>query len=194
VGDWRLVAEGKPAAAGRAGRDPLMVGNNGLGTPVAGGRRRRVAAEGVIPVSSDRVAVRVAESPVKGKFLPVAAEPGKAVRVVCELESPRTGDFTAKLDGLPPRATAEPVAVPAGTRRVEFTVRVEATTPPGEHPSLVCELAGEVGGQKVVYRVGRGGVLTVNTPGGVKTDASGKPLSPLDALRQSEKKDAPKKP
>jgi hypothetical protein len=190
VGDWRLVAEGKPAVAARGRRDPLAA------VPMGMGRRPRRVAEGVIPVSSELVAVRVAESPVKGKFLPAAAEQGKAVKVVCELDSPapRSGAFTAKLDGLPPRATAEPVRVTADAKRVEFTIAVDATTPPGAHPSLVCELAGEVGGQKVVYRVGRGGVLSVNTPGSVKTDASGKPLSPLDALRQSEKKDVPKKP
>jgi hypothetical protein len=132
----------------------------------------------------------VAAPPVKGAFKPAGGEQGRAVKVVCELDSPGplAGAFTARLDGLPPRATAEPVAVKADAKRVEFTVALDPTTPPGTHPSLVCELAGEVGGQKVVYRVGRGGVLTVNTAGGVKTDAAGKPLSPLDALRQGEKK------
>jgi hypothetical protein len=51
----------------------------------------------------------------------------------------------------------------------------------------VCELVGEIAGQKVVYRIGRGGVFSVNAPGAVKTDPSGKPLSPLDALRQNQK-------
>jgi hypothetical protein len=97
------------------------------------------------------------------------------------------GTFTAKLDGLPPRAAAQPVEVRGGAKRVEFAVTADATTPAGAHDALVCELAGTVGGQKVVYRVGRGGVLKVDAPGAVKTDAAGKPLSPLDALRQQEK-------
>ena len=75
------------------------------------------------------------------------------------------------------------------TELVTFDVTVDPTTPPGATPSLVCELAGEVGGRKVVYRVGRGGVFTVNVPGGVKTDATGKPLSPLEALRLRRRSD-----
>ena len=107
---------------------------------------------------------------------------------------PPAGTLTAKLDGLPPRATAQPLAVSPGAGRVEFVVAVATTTPPGGHRSLVCELAGEVGGRQVVYRVGRGGTLTVQPPGAGKTDADGKPLSPLDALRQAQKKDTPDKP
>ncbi len=58
----------------------------------------------------------------------------------------------------------------------------------GTHDALILELAGTAGGQKVVYRVGRGAALKVDAPGAIKTDATGKPLSPLEALRQQEKK------
>jgi hypothetical protein len=78
--------------------------------------------------------------------------------------------------------------VKSGAKEIEFLVTVDATTPPGAHASLVCELSGTVEGQKVVYRIGRVGTLRIDAPGGVKTDASGKPLSPLDALRLEQKK------
>lgn len=76
----------------------------------------------------------------------------------------------------------------ADAKRVEFVVAIDATTLLGAHAALVCELSGAVSGQKVVYRVGRDGLLKVDAPGAVKTDAAGKPLSPLDALRLEQKK------
>jgi hypothetical protein len=80
------------------------------------------------------------------------------------------------------------VEVKAGAKELTFAVSVAADIPPGEHKSLVCELAGHRAGHAVVYRVGRGGSLKVSPPGSVQVDSKGKPLSPLDALRQAEKK------
>ena len=192
AGDWKLVMEVQVARAGRGSRDALSVGMNGLGTPppAGGGRRpRRKAVDGLPPVATELVGIKVTDPPAKGTFAPAAGEQGKTVKVVCNLDAaPPAGDFTAKLDGLPPRAAAKPVSVKAGAKAVEFEVSIDPTTPPGTHPSLVCELSGKVGGQSVVYRLGRGGVLKVDVPGAVKTDATGKPLSPLDALRLEQKK------
>jgi hypothetical protein len=184
LGRWELVAEVAIARSERINREE----NLGFGTP--GGRRSRRQAEGIPPVSSTLTAINVAEPPTKGVFEPVVVEQGKTTKVVCRLEgtSPLSGTFTAKLDGLPPRATTGPVEVNGDAKQVEFTVAVDATTPPGEYRSLVCELAGTVGRQKVVYRLGRGAAFKVEMPGGVKIDANGKPLSPLDALRLEQKK------
>jgi hypothetical protein len=192
IGDWHLAVEAKPAGATRGRRDPLA---GGAGNTLMYRRQRRTA-EGVIPVSSELLLVKVAAPRLHGRFAPAVAEQGTEIVVACEVNHSLTlaGPFTAKLDGLPPRATAAPVQVKADTRRIEFHVAVAATTPPGEHASLVCELAGTVGGQPIVYRVGRGGVLVVNAPGTVKKDALGQALSPLDALRQSERKTESKKP
>ncbi|HKB05805.1 MAG TPA: PPC domain-containing protein [Gemmataceae bacterium] len=188
AGDWKLMAEVRTATA-RASRDPLAAPPMGMGMGMGGGRRRsRKSAPEFQPVAAPLVAIRVAEPPVKGKFDLVAAEQGRSTRVTCQFDRPAPANFTAKLDGLPPRAKADSVEVKAGDRAATFAVSVDPTTPPGSQPALVCELAGEVGGRKVVYRVGRGGVFTVNVPGSVKTDATGKPLSPLEALRLSEKK------
>jgi hypothetical protein len=186
LGTWKLVAEATVARPGRGTRDPFAAPPMGMGT--GGGRRPRRSVEGMTPVASELLAVKLAEPSVRGKFAPAAAEQGKSVKVVCKLEGALAGAFTAKLDGLPPRATAPTVEVKPDAKQVEFVVKVDATTPPGEHKSLVCELAGVVSGQKVVYRVGRDGALKVDVPGAVKTDASGKPLSPLDALRLEQKK------
>ena len=195
LGDWRLVAEVKVARPNRATRDPFAA-PMGMGMGVGGGRRPRRSAEGVPPVASEVIAVKVAKPALSGQFAPAACEQGKTVKIVCKFGAaiPAGSEFTAKLDGLPPRATAQPIAVKPGMKEVEFVVTIDAATPPGDHRSLVCELAGTVGSEKVVYRLGRGGALKVDAPGAVKTDANGKPLSPLDALRQEQKKDEPKKP
>ncbi len=192
-GEWKLLVESKVGVAGRGERDPLMVGNNGLGTggpptPGTGRRPRRKSADGLPPVASDVTAITVANPLVVGKLAPAAVEQGKGVSVVCEFEKPTEAAFTAKLDGLPPRATAPTVEVKPGAKSVTFAVTVAADTPTADHKSLVCELSGTVGGHAVVYRVGRGGSLKVAAPGSVQTDKTGKPLSPLDALRQAEKK------
>jgi hypothetical protein len=192
-GEWKLLVETKVGVAGRGERDPLMVGNNGLGTggPPTGGtgrRPRRKSAEGLPPVASEVTAVVVANPAVVGKLAPTAVEQGKSVNVVCEFEKPTEAAFTAKLDGLPPRATAADVPVKAGSKSVTFAVRVAADTPAADHKSLVCELSGVVSGHAVVYRVGRGGSLKVSPPGAVQVGKDGRPLSPLEALRQSEKK------
>lgn len=195
VGTWKVVAEAKPFAGrkrgeptqfgglGMAGADPTMPAD----PAAAGGRRRRKTANlELTPVASGIVPIAVAAAPVAGRFAPIAAEQGKTVRIVCELkaERPLPAGFVAKLDGLPPRATAEPIAVAAGATRLEFTVSVAATTPPGAHETLVAELTGEIDGRRIVYRVGRFGLLKVDPPGAVKTDENGRPLSPLDALRR----------
>src|SRR5262249_22705309 len=158
LGDWRLVAESQIARPGRT-RDPLA----GMGMGM-GGRRPRRGTDGLPHVASELIAVKITESPVKGKFALAGGEQGKTAKVVCKLEAGAipAGSFTAKLDGLPPRVKSEPVAVKADAKEIEFTVAIDQTTPVGSHASLVCELTGTVGGQKVVYRVGRGGTLRVD--------------------------------
>lgn len=186
LGDWKLLVEAGIARAGRDARDPNLVGMNGLGT--GGPRRPRKTIEGFVAVSSELVPVRTAAPPVSGTFAPVAAEQGQKVKVVCKFAAPLAADFAAKLDGLPPRATAPALDLKAGAKEVVFEVSVDPTSPVGLHDALILELAGTAGGRKVVYRVGRGAALKVDAPGAVKTDATGKPLSPLEALRQQEKK------
>ncbi len=191
LGDWQFIAEARVARTGRGGRDPLQVGMNGLGT---GGEDGQPAPrQTYLPVASAITPIRVTESPVTGKFADAAVEQGKLVTVVCRFEAPLAAPFTAKLDGLPPRATAQPLELAVGAKQAEFAVVVESTVPTGLHDSLVCELTGTLDGQRVVYRLSRGGKLKIDAPGGVKTDETGKPLSPLDALRQKQK-DNEKKP
>ena len=94
---------------------------NGLGTPgPTGGRRGRGGTDGGLAagrVGSDRdegVRSRALEGVVRGRS---RGEQGKTVKVVCKLDradARRKCEFTAKLDGLPPRAVAQPVEREAG--------------------------------------------------------------------------------
>lgn len=185
AGEWKLVAQAKAATPARGRRNPADAGM-AFDPAAALPRRRRSAPVAELPfVASAPTALKVAAPAIRGRFDTVAVEQGKTAAVVCRLDAstPLPANAKAALDGLPPRAAAKPVEVRSDAKEITFTVAVDPTTPPGEHDTLVAVLEGTVGGQKVVYRLGRTGTLQVNAPGGVKVDAAGKPLSPLDALR-----------
>ncbi len=189
---WRLAAEARSAPPRRDRRDLTLALMAQLDPTMAGtataGRRRRAPVEGLPTVCAPFVPLEVSRATVHGRLTPAATEQGKTVTVACSIESdsPLLSKMTATLEGLPPRAKAEPVEIQPGTRRFEFQVAVAATTPAGEHDSLVCRLDSAVSGRAVVYRVGRGGLLKVNPPGVAPAGPDGKPLSPLDALRLKE--------
>jgi hypothetical protein len=182
---WRLAAEARPAPPRRDRRELTLA----LMAQIDPGRRRKAPAEGLPLVASAFVPLELARAPLSGVFTPAASEQGGHVKVTCRIDgiSPFERPMIAALEGLPPRATAEPVEISAGARQVEFRVAVAPTTPLGEFDSLECRLSGEIGGHAVLYRVGRGGRLKVSAPGALAIDAEGKPLSPLDALRQRER-------
>ena len=154
-----------------------------------GGRRRRVAVEGLPQVGSRFVPLELGASPISGRFEPAVAEQRKTVTITCEIEPGQTlpGEMVATLEGLPPRAVAasghDLPRCPA--RRIPGRSRAPRT-PAGRYESLACRLSGNVGGQPVVYRVGRGGRLEIHPAGALVAGGDGKPLSPLDALRLRE--------
>lgn len=185
---WRLAAEVRPAPPRRDRRDMAMAQMNQLAGGGGGGRRRTGLVAGLPPVASPLVPFALAPSAVSGRFAAKVVEQGSTGVVACSLEAhgiPLAG-LTATLEGLPPRATSAPVRLAGESPQVEFAVTVDPTTPAGELASLACRLDGVADGQPFSYRVGRGGVLKVTPPGGAAVDASGKPLSPLDALRRRE--------
>jgi hypothetical protein len=185
---WRLAAEARPAPPRRDRREMTLALMAQLDT-AAGARRRKAPVEGMPLVASRFVPLSLTAAPISGRFTPAVAAQGKSVALVCALEaaSQLPGVMEASLEGLPPRAKAQPVKVAPGTTRIEFRVAVASTTPAGKFDTLVCRLAGKSGGQAVVYRVGRGGVLRVVREGALANSNGQHPLSALEALRLKER-------
>ena len=188
---WRLAAEVKIAPP-RLNRHAMTLALQNTINATAGGtggHRRRAPVETAPEVASKFVPIELSAASISGHFEPSTVEQCKTVVVTLDLDmsSPLMGPMEATLEGLPPRASAKPVNLTPGARRLEFPVTVPATTPIGEHESLVCRLKGEIDGQVLVYQVGRGGVLKVVAPGALTLDSSGKPLSPTEALRRKER-------
>ena len=157
-----------PAPPGPPRDDP---GPDDAIDPTSGRRRGggrasgRGAAPGRLAVRPDR-AVAVERSPAAST--PAAAEQGKTVDGGLHPRArPRRSPARWWRRSKDSRRGRRPSRSrsPPGLRRVEFRVTVAATTPVGEHDTLVCRLTGKVGGQDVVYRVGRGGMLKVVPPG-----------------------------
>jgi hypothetical protein len=185
---WRLAAEARPAPPRRDRREMTLALMAQLDT-AAGTRRRKPPAVGMPDVASRFVPLSLTAAPISGRFTPVAAEQGKSVVLICTLEtgSQFPGAMEATLEGLPPRATAQPVQVAPGSPRIEFRVEVASSTTVGVFDTLVCRLAGKAGGQAVVYRVGRRGLIRI-VPAGAFASSSGQyPLSALEALRLKER-------
>jgi hypothetical protein len=185
---WRLAAEARPAPPCRDRREMTLALMAQLDT-AAGARRGKAPAEGMPQVASRFIPLSLTAAPISGRFTPTAAAQGKPAVLVCTLEaaSQLPGVMEATLEGLPPRAKAQPVKVAPGTTRIEFRVDLASTTPAGEFDTLVCRLAGKAGGQAVVYRVGRGGLLRVVPAGALETSNGQHPLSALEALRLKER-------
>jgi len=185
-GDWPIVVEVGPPRRGRADRDPLSVGMNGLGTPGAmASRSRSTQSADFVPVCSRLMTVRTESALMTGSIDPVICEAGKKTRVICRFDGDQVprGRFTARLAGLPPRVVAKPVDVSIGTSLIEFEIETDATSPPGKTRSVICELVDTREGLERIYRVGRGSTITIVAPGQLRTDPSGRPLSPLESLR-----------
>jgi hypothetical protein len=178
-----IVAEVNAATASRAERDPLLVGMNGLGTMSAAGPESRAGA-----VCSSLVEVSLAKPPFDGRLDAAAAKLGERVQMTCRIDPPLPGPFSATLVGLPPRVLAAAIHVPEGATEMAFDLAVDGTSPEGEYDTLVCELVGTLGQERVVYRIAaHTGTLRIDAPTSDRIGPDNKPLSKLEALRRKAK-------
>ena len=92
--------------------------------------------------------------------------------------------MTAVLEGLPNRVAADDVTVDAKAGSVEFELIPEESSPVGVFPDLIVRLSGQINGQQISWRIGRGGILKIEAAGMLFTDDQGQPLSRLDVLRR----------
>jgi hypothetical protein len=180
---WQLCAEGCAVAVTARGAAPIDIDN--VPSPRRG---RRSKARNDIAVATQLVDLKITESPVTGKIARVSAEQGSLLEVACSVErhGPVQDRLEAVLEGLPNRVKTEPVTLEAGDSCVKFAIKLDSTAPIGQFNSLICRLKGKIGDQAISYCIGRGGVLKIEPPGGLVTDAEGRPLSPLEALRKTQ--------
>ena len=183
---WQVGAEGRAVAVTTRGAAPIDIDN--VPSPRRG---RRGKARNDIAIATQLVDLIIAESPVTGKIGRVSAEQGSLLEVVCSID--RHGAvpdrLEAVLEGLPNRVETKPVTLGPNDSCVKFTINLDSTAPIGQFSSLVCRLTGVVDGQAISFCIGRGGVLKIEPPGGLVTDADGRPLSPLEALRKTNNSD-----
>jgi hypothetical protein len=131
----------------------------------------------------------IVANPAKGHLEPIALESGETREVVCEiaLDPPFDGPFEARIEGLPNRLESSPVEMQASDRRIRFRISAPEDAPLGRFDSVYVRLSGKRNGQDVSYCICRSTVLVIANKGQLVKDSSGRPLSPLDALRQKSK-------
>ena len=187
---WQICAEGRAAAV--TARESGMM-DPGANPPQR--RGRRVSKKIDVSVATQLVDLVIADSPISGVIGKVAGQQGTTIHVVSSIErsGPVPDQLEATLEGLPNRVEASPVKITTKEGSAKFEIRLDATAPVGEFNSLVCRLTGKIEGQTVSYCVGRGGVLKITAPGGLVTDEEGRPLSPLEVLRKSQRANVPEK-
>ncbi|WP_373653360.1 PPC domain-containing protein [Schlesneria sp. DSM 10557] len=179
---WTICAEGRVSTG--VSRGPVSDDIEMAPAPRSRGRRAQIDTA----VSSQLIDLDITRSPVSGTIGRVAGEQGTTLLVTCSIE--RNGELPhrliATLEGLPNRVHVEPVQVDSQAKQVTFSVKLDPTAPVGEFDSLVCRLTGTRDGQSASFNLGRGGLLKIVPPGGLVTDAEGRPLSPLEALRKTQ--------
>jgi hypothetical protein len=140
-------------------------------------------------VASELIQLTIAETPIVGEFQTLAAEQGQSLTFHCELKrtAETPSELTATLEGLPNRVTCDPELVRASDSQIEFKVQFADDAPVGDFANLQCRLSGEIDGQAVSFVVASNTKLQIAPQGKLFRGADGKPLSPLEALRQAQK-------
>jgi hypothetical protein len=194
LGSFPVFVEAVPAPrAGRTAPGPgqpgmtMMTGAGG-DAPRRGRRRPGQPPEELAPACSNLIELRVIPCPIAAKLDDVSAEAGGTVPVRCrwtgKLPGPSSARWVARLAGMPPRMTSEPVTIAAGVNEVSLLAKLDPTTPAGVHEDLHVELTGP----GMTLRLGRDGRMIVHPAGSLRLGPDGKPLSDLEKLRQDASK------
>ncbi|MEM8735919.1 MAG: hypothetical protein AAGG44_16945, partial [Planctomycetota bacterium] len=143
-------------------------------------------------ICSEPVDLNITSSPVSGEFETLAGLQGESVEAICKLNvTPEfLGEFTATIEGLPARVTAEPVAVTHQNQQIKLKINIAEDAPLGSFNGIQCRLTGESNGQSVSYVVAEGTALTTMEAGKLIRDSAGRVLSPLEALRARQTSDS----
>jgi len=176
---WSLCAEATPAL-------PLAGSSPSDSNTQADRTKRSSLAVNRIAVASNLAQLTIAPSPASGPAGTIVTEQGKTTAVHYEitLADSLPGTLTATLEGLPNRVQAAPVQILSTETQLQFDLEVAPTAPTGLFSGLFVRLTGHVEGRSVSWIVGADSNLTIEPPGGLFTDETGRPLSRLEVLRR----------
>lgn len=144
-------------------------------------------------VASPPVNLEVAEPFTTATLKRAACEQGQEARIACTLAHPRPfeGTATARLLGLPPETSAPELTFTKDTAELVFPVATTATSPPGNHKSVILELVTTVGDEPARMNAGSVEFKIVKPVGppqpAVAATPAAKPVSRLEQLRQQAK-------
>lgn len=176
---WSLCAEASPAL-------PVTNSSPSDSNNRTDRAKRNSLAINRIAVASNLVQLTIAPSPASGLAKTIVTEQGKTAAVQYEVALAHSlpGTLTATLEGLPNRVQAEPVQISSTEKQFRFDLTVDSTAPIGLFSGLCVRLTGQVAGRSVSWIVGADSQLTIEPPGGLVTDETGRPLSRLEVLRR----------
>ncbi|MCU0710153.1 MAG: PPC domain-containing protein [Pirellula sp.] len=145
----------------------------------------RESSDESIRVSSSLQKIRIIPSPVRGELSTLASEVGNRLIARCQwsAEGEIPNLLTATLEGLPNRVKCEPVSIRSDDRQFEFAIDIPEDAPTGKFQDIVVRLTGEMHGEHLSYCMARGTPLLLAPQGQLKTDADGRPLTPLEIVR-----------
>jgi hypothetical protein len=149
------------------------------------------AGKGPIWVSSQLATLDVAAPYVTFAMERAAGEQGKATDLFCKIThtTPIPGAAKVKLLGLPPKVTAPDVDITKDTKEVAFKVAIDATSPPGQHNNIFCQVYVVQDGEPVLHNVG-GTQLRIDVPLPPKAAEAPKPMAapaPMPVAQQPQK-------
>ena len=179
-GTWPIVAEGTPGLSEGDSAKPATDAR------MAGMLSSRPSTTSLPSVSSSLHSLIISEAPIRGSIASISAERGTQIELECKLEF---GDsvpkrLTATLEGLPNRVHADAISIRREDKGARFQLVIEDDAPTGTFDQLVCRLRGSLDNQQVSYCVARDTKLIITAPGASQKDETGRPLSPLEALRR----------
>jgi len=139
-------------------------------------------------VASQVVMLIIGPAPIDGKLDALDCEQGETLSVVCQLarKSPIRTSMLAELEGLPNRVVCQSATVDPDANQVHFKLVVAEDAPVGEFDQVQCRLTSTIEDQRVSFVLAANSRLTIASKGKLFRDSSGRVLSPLEALKQTQ--------
>jgi hypothetical protein len=168
-------------------------GNAELATWKIAVRGEANSGNGNVMVCTPFANLRVAEMYLTLGFEQAAVEQGKETEMIVHVTKQYDFPGVAKVNliGLPNKAVTTTQDATVETKDIVFKITTDATTPPGNHANLFCQVIVTENGEPVIHNIGTG-KLRVDVPLPPKKDAPPPPPMPTP-MPAAEKPPEPKR-